>query len=138
MERFDVATMATSTINVHPTRAQSFAARASLPTTSPLASYLFRLMHVKKTNLCLSADVTSTARLLRLAEEVGNSICMIKTHADIIDDFGDRTIDRLTEIAHRRKFLIFEDRKFGDIGSAWSPAPALSVDDRQGLIPPFF
>ncbi|KAI9776233.1 MAG: orotidine 5'-phosphate decarboxylase [Peltula sp. TS41687] len=101
----------------HQTVGQSFLTRSSLPSTSPLASYLFRLMHVKKTNLCLSADVSSSAMLLKLAYDVGDSICMLKTHADIIDDFGDRTIKGLVEISRRRKFLIFEDRKFGDIGS---------------------
>lgn len=52
-----------------------------------------------------------------MAEEVGDSICILKTHADIIDDWGDRTVRGLREIAKRKRFLIFEDRKFGDIGS---------------------
>ena len=48
----------------------------------------------------------------------------MKTHADIIDDFGDKTIRGLNEIAKRKKFLIFEDRKFGDIGSKAHPIAA--------------
>lgn len=52
-----------------------------------------------------------------MAEEVGDSICILKTHADIIDDWGDRTVRGLREVAKRKRFLIFEDRKFGDIGS---------------------
>jgi uridine monophosphate synthetase len=96
---------------------QSYTSRAILPGTHPLAHFLFHLMSTKKSNLCLSADVSTTAQLLQLADEVGDSICMIKTHADIIDDFGVRTVRGLREIAEKRKFLIFEDRKFGDIGS---------------------
>lgn len=46
---------------------------------------------------------------------------MLKTHADIISDFGERTVTGLKEIARRKKFLIFEDRKFGDIGSMSRP-----------------
>ncbi|MCJ1421565.1 orotidine 5'-phosphate decarboxylase [Xylographa parallela] len=94
-----------------------FSARADLPNNHPLNVYLYRLISIKRSNLCVSADVNSTTALLRLAEEVGDSICVLKTHADIVDDFGDRTITGLREISQRKKFLIFEDRKFGDIGS---------------------
>ena len=87
------------------------------PDTNPLKIYLFRLIDVKRTNLCLSADVSSTSTLLQLADACGPYICMLKTHADIIDDFGPRTIKGLRELSRKHKFLIFEDRKFGDIGS---------------------
>jgi uridine monophosphate synthetase len=95
----------------------SFSARAQQAGVNDIKAYLLQLMIVKKTNLCVSADVNSTSTLLRLAEEVGDYICILKTHADIIDDFGERTIKGLREISRRKKFLIFEDRKFGDIGS---------------------
>ena len=96
----------------------SYAARAERAKDgNQLSSYLLQLISAKKTNLCVSADVNSTSALLRVAEEVGDSICILKTHADIIDDFGERTIKGLREISRRKKFLIFEDRKFGDIGS---------------------
>ena len=101
----------------HSTFSQSYQERASLPNTSPLASYLLRLIAAKKTNLCVSADVTFTSELLQLAEEVGDQICLLKTHADIIQDFGHKTIQGLQELARKKSFLIFEDRKFGDIGS---------------------
>ncbi|MCJ1284847.1 orotidine 5'-phosphate decarboxylase [Xylographa opegraphella] len=94
-----------------------FSARADLPNNHPLTVYLYRLISIKRSNLCVSADVNSTSALLRLAEEVGDAICVLKTHADVVDDFSDRTIAGLREISRRKKFLIFEDRKFGDIGS---------------------
>ncbi|KAI9884848.1 MAG: hypothetical protein M1823_003375 [Watsoniomyces obsoletus] len=103
--------------SMSPVMQQSFLSRAAHPSTAPLAVSIYRLMDMKKSNLCLSADVSTTDELLDLAERVGDSICMIKTHADIIDDFGERTIRGLTELGRRKKFLIFEDRKFGDIGS---------------------
>src|SRR3954449_933518 len=96
----------------HPTWTQSYKERALLPGTSALTSYLLRLITIKRSNLCLSADVTTTAELLELAEEVGDSICVLKTHADIISDFGDKTVRGLREIAKRKRFLVFEDRKF--------------------------
>jgi len=101
----------------HLTWTLPYSERAHLPGTSTLANYLFTLIASKGTNLCLSADVTSTRDLLRVAEEVGDSICLLKTHCDHIEDFSDRTSRALTEIARRRRFLIFEDRKFLDIGS---------------------
>lgn len=101
----------------HPTFYQSYAERAEQTNTPPLATYLLRLIHYKRTNLCVSADVTTTSELLQLAEDVGDHICVLKTHADIVGDFGDRTIKGLRDVARRRQFLVFEDRKFGDIGS---------------------
>ncbi|KAI9845915.1 MAG: orotidine 5'-phosphate decarboxylase [Sclerophora amabilis] len=101
----------------HPILRQSFAVRAALPKTPRLTRYLLHLMITKSTNLCLAADVTTSSQLLELAEEVGDSICVLKTHADIIYDWSETTITALQEVAGRKRFLIFEDRKFGDIGS---------------------
>jgi uridine monophosphate synthetase len=101
----------------HVSSTISFSGRGTLPSTPPLNAYLFHLMAIKKTNLCLSADVTTSSELLAIAEELGDSICLLKTHVDIISDISDRTLGQLKEIAERKHFLVFEDRKFGDIGS---------------------
>ena len=100
----------------HPTLSQTYGDRSEDPNLAPLATYLLRLVHLKRTNVCVAADVSTTTELLQLAEDVGDHICILKTHADTIDDFTDRTIRGLNEVARRKKFLIFEDRKFGDIG----------------------
>lgn len=39
-----------------------------------------------------------------------------QTHVDIIEDFDHSLIDRLVELSKKHDFLIFEDRKFADIG----------------------
>ncbi|KAL8945755.1 MAG: hypothetical protein Q9222_007749, partial [Ikaeria aurantiellina] len=101
----------------HPSSSLPFSVRAESATLPALTSYLLSLISIKQSNLCVAADVHSTSALLRLAEEVGDSICVLKTHVDIIDDFSDRTIKGLQEIAKRKAFLVFEDRKFGDIGN---------------------
>lgn len=104
----------------HPSLLQTYQERASLPGSAPLASYLLKLIAAKRTNLCVSADVPTTRELLQLAEEVGDSICLLKTHADVIQDFTERTMTDLRAIARKKNFLIFEDRKFGDIGSQYT------------------
>ena len=104
----------------HPTLYQTYAERSEQSNLTPLATYLLRLIHIKRTNLCVSADVSTTSELLQLAEDVGDQICVLKTHADIIRDFTDKTIRGLIEVSKRKKFIIFEDRKFGDIGSMFS------------------
>nr|AAO49499.1 orotidine 5'-phosphate decarboxylase [Kluyveromyces marxianus] len=85
---------------------------------SPVAAKLLNLMEEKKSNLCASLDVRKTAELLRLVEVLGPYICLLKTHVDILEDFSfENTIVPLKQLAEKHKFLIFEDRKFADIGN---------------------
>ncbi|CAL3966549.1 hypothetical protein PZA11_003168 [Diplocarpon coronariae] len=103
----------------HVTRA-SYSQRAETA-IHPLSSYLFRLMTLKRSNLCLSADVSNTKELLNLANTLGPSIVVLKTHYDLISNWDYHpttgTGARLGRIARKHGFLIFEDRKFGDIGN---------------------
>ncbi|KAI1495309.1 Orotidine 5'-phosphate decarboxylase [Biscogniauxia mediterranea] len=104
----------------HPTLQASFADRAK-NVTHPLSNYLLRLMELKKSNLCLSADVPTARELLSVADNIGPSIVVLKTHYDMVAgwDFHPQTGTgaKLQALGRKHGFLIFEDRKFGDIGS---------------------
>lgn len=97
--------------------AQTYLERAAQH-ASPVAARLLRLMDEKKSNLCASVDVNTTGEFLGLIDKLGPYICLVKTHIDIIDDFSyEGTIVPLLELAKKHNFMIFEDRKFADIGN---------------------
>jgi orotidine-5'-phosphate decarboxylase len=82
----------------------------------PIARKLLTLIDNKQTNLAFSADVTSAEVLLKLADLLGPEICVLKTHIDMIEDFHPELIHQLVALSQQHQFLIFEDRKFADIG----------------------
>ena len=94
----------------------NYANRAKL-CINPTAKKFLNLMETKKTNLAIAADVTTKAELLKIADELGPEICLFKTHIDIITDFDQELPVELKKLAIKHNFMIFEDRKFADIGN---------------------
>lgn len=86
-------------------------------TPNPTAKKLFALMDEKQTNLCVAADLTDWNELIKLVDLIGPEICVLKTHIDIITNLPDDFAEQLNQLKRKFDFLIFEDRKFADIGN---------------------
>ncbi|KAL4076089.1 humps family-domain-containing protein [Scleroderma yunnanense] len=85
--------------------------------TNPAARALLRCMDAKKSNLAVSVDVTRTKDFFDIIETVAPYVCLIKTHVDILEDWEPSVTAKLQELSRMHDFLIFEDRKFADIGN---------------------
>ncbi|KAI0832347.1 Orotidine 5'-phosphate decarboxylase [Trametes gibbosa] len=85
--------------------------------TNPAAKALLETIERKRSNLCVSVDVTKQSDFLRIIDVVGPYVCLVKTHVDVIEDFDYSVVVRLQELSTKHDFQIFEDRKFADIGN---------------------
>ncbi|XP_035204451.1 uridine 5'-monophosphate synthase-like [Stegodyphus dumicola] len=83
----------------------------------PVVKKLFKIILKKKSNLCVAVDTIHAEELLKLVGDLGPYVCMIKTHIDILMDFNESVTEELTKLAKKHDFLLFEDRKFADIGN---------------------
>ncbi|KDE02987.1 hypothetical protein MVLG_06487 [Microbotryum lychnidis-dioicae p1A1 Lamole] len=107
----------------HPTRtmpssiAQLTYAQRAASHPIKVAQQLLSCIERKKSNLCVSVDVTTKSSLLRIANAAGPYCCCVKTHIDIVSDFDDDLVQQLQALAKKHDFLIWEDRKFADIGN---------------------
>ncbi|KAJ3921511.1 orotidine-5'-monophosphate decarboxylase [Lentinula edodes] len=83
--------------------------------TNPAAKSLLETMERKKSNLAVSVDVTKSKDFLAIIDAVGPFVCL--THVDIIEDFDQSLVQQLQDLSIKHDFVIFEDRKFADIGN---------------------
>ncbi|KAJ6515770.1 humps family-domain-containing protein [Mycena sanguinolenta] len=97
---------------------QTYAQRA-IHQKNPAAKLLLETIERKQSNLAVSVDVTSAKDFLAIIDVVGPFVCLVKaiTHIDIIEDFTPSLITELQALSAKHDFLIFEDRKFADIGN---------------------
>jgi len=78
---------------------------------------LKELIEHKKSNLILSLDVENQKDFFHILDQTAEHLVMVKTHVDVLDDFDNGFITKLKKYAEKYNFLIFEDRKFADIGN---------------------
>ena len=86
-------------------------------TKQPMTRRLMDAIKRKQSNLVLSLDVEDSSKFFDILDQTGPEIFMVKTHVDIIRDYTPEFVSRLQNMAEKHDFIIFEDRKFADIGS---------------------
>ena len=84
--------------------------------TSDIARKYMEVASRKKTLVCLAADRRTMSGLFELIDSVGPYLAALKTHVDLIDDWTPESWSEFCKKAHDADLLIFEDRKFADIG----------------------
>ena len=82
----------------------------------PMARRYMEVATEKQSLVCLAADRRTMKGLFQLVREVGPYISALKTHVDLIDDWSREVWLEFCEVAKQHNLLIFEDRKFADIG----------------------
>jgi uridine monophosphate synthetase len=92
-------------------------AERRIMTSNKLASKIFDIMARKQSNLCLAVDFDKVDQVLAIADSVGEHIAILKLHADILSDFSENFVHELQSLAQKHDFILFEDRKFADIGN---------------------
>lgn len=114
--KFQPSATAIAKVPTTPGSKLSFEARAQIA-TNPLTRKLFEVMHKKRSNLAVSVDFTTCGEVLSLVDKVGPHVCIVKTHVDILEDFTPGFTKSLQSLSEKHNFVIFEDRKFADIGN---------------------
>jgi len=84
--------------------------------SSPMAKRYMEVATEKQSLVCLAADRNTMAGLMALLEAVGPHVAALKTHVDLVDDWSPEAWATFCEAAVQANLLVFEDRKFADIG----------------------
>ena len=83
----------------------------------PMAKTYMEMATKKQSLVCLAADRRTMAGLFDLITSVGPYVAALKTHVDLVEDWTADAWQQFCDAAHAADLLIFEDRKFADIGA---------------------
>ena len=83
---------------------------------NPLSRRYMEVVCRKQSLVVLAADLNTMSGLNNLIDQVGPNIAALKTHVDLIEDWSAESWAAFCEKATAHDLLIFEDRKFADIG----------------------
>ena len=100
----------------------------SITTTKSMSRTVLECIERSKSNLCVAIDTEKAETLLSLAKKLGPMICCLKTHVDSIEDWDRSKAEELANVAKELDFLLFEDRKYADIGNTVAKQYAKVVD----------
>ena len=70
----------------------------------------------KKSLICFAADLQTVDLVRETVQSIGPYIACLKLHVDIVEDWTVQGWKEVCDLARRLDVLIWEDRKFADIG----------------------
>jgi uridine monophosphate synthetase len=82
----------------------------------PLSHRFMETACEKKSLVVLAADLPTVDGLVQLIDQVGPHVTALKTHVDMVESFSMDDWMRVVDAAKSHGMMIFEDRKFADIG----------------------
>jgi len=84
--------------------------------TNLISKEYMKLATQKQSLLILAADKKTMNGLSTLIDDVSEYVVVVKTHVDLIEDWSYESWMELVGFAKEKGVLLFEDRKFADIG----------------------
>ena len=83
---------------------------------SSLSHQFMSIACEKESLVVLAADLPTVEEIVQIIEDVGDHVCALKTHVDMVEDFNLEDWGAVVDAARSKGMLLFEDRKFADIG----------------------
>jgi len=83
---------------------------------APIARRYMATASRSRSLVCLAADRPTVSGILELVIGVGPHLAALKTHVDLVTDWTEAGWEKVRAAADEADLLLFEDRKFADIG----------------------
>ena len=97
----------------------------------PLSHRYMETACAKRSLVVLAADIGDIDDLVNMVDNVGPHIAGLKTHVDMTDGFSMEEWAKVIDVAKKHDLMLFEDRKFADIGRVTETQMAGMYDIRS-------